>query len=575
MSGNFEQTKEELQRTVREVIRVVVHRRWAFLIPFCLGASAVFISSHRLPREYRAQTVFERRNPIPISKVLERSGPVSMDDIHDSMRYDILGEDAMTSVAERLGLGGEVPDDPSAAARRAESLRAQGNRLRGMLDYRALKTSPELDRIQISARGSDPDEVVQLVNSVRDNYFEHSRERFLGRLRDARGFYVEEIDAVMKSIYLHECELDELQAKFPYVNPATSRAAVNDASTAERDKKQLAGKIEEYRRRISRLSTQLEHLPVPQLLEAEALSFNIDFLDSRADMERERRRLQQYIMKIESEITTHKLEDGMLEPHPQMQKLKTKKTQASRDLAALDAKLGVVADDADTSFSSDPAVVALQRSERQRIMGEIADSRAALEVAEEQMKNVIASLQAHDALRSKSADKRSLYDERMMSLEHERATLEGLQEDERRLARVLEIDAKDQGIKFITIEDASTSRRPVSPKSKAITMLALGVGLAFGACVVFLREFFDHTFHTASAVSTSLGVTVLEGIDEILLPADRRGALVRRLLMVPVACLFLGALLTTAGLAYMSLEHPQRFNHIVEKANRTWQELQL
>ena len=49
MSTGFEQTKEELQRTVREVFRVVMYRKWSFLIPFCVAATVVLISSHRLP----------------------------------------------------------------------------------------------------------------------------------------------------------------------------------------------------------------------------------------------------------------------------------------------------------------------------------------------------------------------------------------------------------------------------------------------------------------------------------------------------------------------------------------------
>ena len=104
MSTGFEQTKEELQRTVREVLRVVLYRRWSFLIPFCVAASAVLISSHRLPREYKTHTTFERRNPIPISKELERTGPVSMEALRASVQYDMLGPEAMAKVAGELGL---------------------------------------------------------------------------------------------------------------------------------------------------------------------------------------------------------------------------------------------------------------------------------------------------------------------------------------------------------------------------------------------------------------------------------------------------------------------------------------
>ena len=161
------------------------------------------------------------------------------------------------------------------------------------------------------------------------------------------------------------------------------------------------------------------------------------------------------------------------------------------------------------------------------------------------------------------------------TLKDERSHLAEIRTSERKLARVLEIDDKDEGIEFITIDEAESSRRPISPKAQSILMLAFGVGLAFGACAVFLREFFDHTFHAASAVSFSLGVPVLEGIDEILLPADRRRLLARKLVMVPVGCAFLSVLVVSGSLAYLSLEHPQRFKRIVEKASITWDHVNL
>ena len=571
MSTGFEQTKEELQRTVREVFRVVLYRRWSFLLPFCVAASAVLISSHRLPREYKARTIFERRNPIPISKVLERSGPISMNALRASIQYDMMGPEAMAKVAGELGLTKDLPRKPdgrlTSAGREKQKSITKG--LAGMLNLTMLETGPDLDRIQISARGSNPELVVNLVNYTRDNYAEVSRAKFLNTLRRAQQFYQTEFDGLMQSIDLHERELRALLKKYPHLNQGASLAASQHVALNETNKKNVQRRVEESRRKIARLKAQLASMPEPELLPQQGSGSHAAFLDTGADLERERRRLMDLILRTEDQMMQNRIEKGMLERHPAMQTLIRKKERATHDLIALERRMGDEPRPRKV-YSADPAVVAVQSSDRRRVMIDLAEAQTVLAVAEEQITATESDLSRYEQLQADSAEQRTRYRQMQMSLKDERSHLAEIRTSERKLARVLEIDDKDEGIEFITIDEAESSRRPISPKAQSILMLAFGVGLAFGACAVFLREFFDHTFHAASAVSFSLGVPVLEGIDEILLPADRRRLLARKLVMVPVGCAFLSVLVVSGSLAYLSLEHPQRFKRIVEKASITW-----
>lgn len=576
MAGGFEQTKEELQRTVREVLRVLLHRRWAFLLPFCVGATAVFIFSHRLPREYKASTTFERRNPIPISKVLERSGPVSLESLHESLMFDMIGQEALLTVADRLGLTKDLPRnaDGELTAQGRKQRESIASRLQGMLDYDPLQTGTDLDRIQVLARGGDAELVARLANAVRENYFEFSREKFLGRLSNAREFYQAEIEATLKSVDLHERQLETMQDESPYVDPYTSREASQRATAIELNAETLEHRIEEHRRKAARLEAELAALPEAKLLPSKDSDSAISFLESGADLERERRRLIEYITTLENTMMQNRIEKGMLDRHPDMQVQIRKKEQATSDLAALNGRINSDGP-ATAEYSDDAAVVALRRAERQRLSSDLAELNTAIAVAQEQLAEAGVNLSEHEKLRAQSQERRNEYRQMQSSLDEERSHLEGLRSDERKLARILEIDAKDQGMEFITIEEASASGRPVSPRAESILMLALGVGLALGACTVFLREFFDHTFHSAAAVGTSLGVPVLEGIDEILLPADRRRTLLKKLALVPVACLCLGVVALSGGLTYLSLQHPQHYKRIVEKAGSALAEINV
>lgn len=576
MSSGFEQTKEELQRTVREVFRVLLYRRWAFLIPFCVAASAVLISSHRLPREYRAHTIFERRSPIPISRVLDQSGPVSIENMHESMRYDMMGPEAMAKVAHSLGMIDEVPltSDGRLTGPAQRKLKGVISRLRGMLSFAPLKTGHDLDRVQIAARDSDPELVVKVVGAVRDIYFDFSRRKFLSRLGKARDFYQTESEGLLASIDLHEREIEAMERQYPYVNQETSRAGGQRAVMLEISIDNYNRRIEEHKRKISRLESRLAAIPETKLIGPPSSRPVPGLAPTEADFERERRRLMDYVQRIENDMMRNRIEKGMLPRHPTMQTMTRQRQHALTDLAALDGKLGTP-DLAGEAFSDDPAVVAMRQAERQRVIMELADTRTALSVAEGQLEEATGGVSKHEELRTASYDQRTRYKQLVTSLKDERRQLGDMRGNERKLARVLDIDAKNQGIEFITIEEAATSSRPISPRAESILMLAFGVGLAFGACAVFLREFFDHTFHTATSVSFSLGIPVLEGIDEILLPADRRRMLLRKLALVPVVCLFAGVLATSGSLAYLSLENPKKFNRIVEKAGTTWNQLNV
>ena len=124
------------------------------------------MSRHRVAREYKARTIFQRRNPIPISKVLERSGPISMNALRASIQYDMMGPEAMAKVAGELGLTKDLPRKPdgrlTSAGREKQKSSTKG--LAGMLNLTMAETGPDWDRSQISARGSNPELVVNLVN---------------------------------------------------------------------------------------------------------------------------------------------------------------------------------------------------------------------------------------------------------------------------------------------------------------------------------------------------------------------------------------------------------------------------
>ena len=102
-------------------------------------------------------------------------------------------------------------------------------------------------------------------------------------------------------------------------------------------------------------------------------------------------------------------------------------------------------------------------------------------------------------------------------------------------------------------------------------MVSLFLGVVAGVCVVLLFEIFDHSFHTSRQVTRSLGLGVLESIDEIVTAADRARLFRRRVLIAPVIVLCMLATVTTSNaMAYLSLKHPNLHQRLTILPERAW-----
>ena len=86
------------------------------------------------------------------------------------------------------------------------------------------------------------------------------------------------------------------------------------------------------------------------------------------------------------------------------------------------------------------------------------------------------------------------------------------------------------------------------------------IGLAAGIIFVILAEVLDHVYRSTAQVAKSLGLPILDAIDEIVTATDRRRLIVRRLVVNPM--IFTCGLLLTGlagAMAYLSLNNPPAY----------------
>jgi len=78
----------------------------------------------------------------------------------------------------------------------------------------------------------------------------------------------------------------------------------------------------------------------------------------------------------------------------------------------------------------------------------------------------------------------------------------------------------DEGGKFVVIEHARLPVRPIKPRAFYVLMVSLVFGVALGAGMVVLVEYFDQSIQTGEEAAELLGVPTLGTISTILTEAD-------------------------------------------------------
>jgi hypothetical protein len=135
---------------------------------------------------------------------------------------------------------------------------------------------------------------------------------------------------------------------------------------------------------------------------------------------------------------------------------------------------------------------------------------------------------------------------------------------------------QDRLLKFDEGAAAAGSSRPIAPKATTVVLLALLAGVATGILFLILAEVFDHVYRSSSQVARSLGLPILESIDEIVTAEDRRCRFLSGAVLSPlVVVCFLGLAGVTGSMAYLSIEQPstyQRLRRIPEAAIRLFAE---
>ena len=544
----------EIRRIVHDALRLFALHRWMFFIPFCLVSCGAFVASFYIPRTYEATTSFEVRNdPVMINLPIS-AGAASYKYFRNTMVRDLTAADNMGEVVENLALAGDLERDADGSLS-AEAQRKRDSLARSLgakLSITSSSPSELMDVVKITYTGEDPKLGRKLVDEVKRTYIRRTGLWIHDFLVQQRDYFKRDAEDASTEVLEAQRADTKLRLENPFVNPADPGGVSVKLAQLESERRDLTLRRREYEAELaaqrqflsSADSTGSAGLPPGETVSAAVLA------------------LAARLQEIDRKVSELRQTRGMTDQHPEMSDLFAKRDLLQQELSR--------EQEAVTTYSETPPPEASPAYVDPPVPPEYARANVQLAVQADKIKEIDIALQTNQlAIDQLQKAKDEVFEKQ----EEFAGVLARVQKAKARQAQVEStlaqiepaIKAVEQNrlLHFSEGGPAHGGTIPVSPKAVTVILLAIAAGLAVGVLFVVLAEVLDHVYRSSSQVARSLGLPLLEAIDEIVTAHDRRRMLVFHAVITPViVILCLGATGLTGSIAYLSLAQPWTYEKV-------------
>ncbi len=557
--GRAASVAAEAASSLPEIVRIAAWRRWYFLVPACIACALTLASSLYWPREYTARCKIERLDDLSLSGIVNANSPFGFSTYRLGLPVELYGYDAVREAVEAVGMSRGLPRDahgeytPEGRQRLQELAQAVSKKV----ELAFLQKSDNLDLIEVTFRWSDPVIAQRLLTVLKDNYIEKTKNRILERMKLAYEFFKGEEKRFADRVTAAEKALDETKQE-ARSDPSSPTFLDGDITKFEAEKALLYQKKKEHDTALKLARKNLESINEMLSGATSQPTASAPALAAAFDGSREVALLEQELRRLEDDISDQMVVQSKKPEHPEVKALIQKRDRKRAQLERLRKEL--------QATSTAPAVVGTRR-DLPALVVDKQKTETHIALLQEMIADVIADINMVDArIAAWQAEgpKRIALQQRFRSQmkEYDAARLEHRRWEDWRdqVQRFITAEASQRGIQLTTKEEPQPVLKASSPTFILVIVISLAVGIAVGVGVVVLVEFVDRSYRTATQVARSLGIPILQAIDEIVTPEVKLRRFVRRMVVLPtVTVVLVVTLVGSASLAYLSLEQPNRY----------------
>ncbi len=559
---------DDLRRNVSEYA-LIARRRWRLGV-LALGtvAAVAFWSSQYMAKEYSARTVFERRDDAVLMKLISSNSPFSFNQLKASMATDMTGTRALANAAVRIGLLEPGTISPEGALPEDESRRLQAALGEYDLDARIRLTtsSPSFDAIELKCTANNPAVAKQFVTALRDQYIDRTQQRIATILRDAHGFFEKEASRVEAAAAAAKAQLSDAFAEYPGVDPTDPSSVGTRLETLRAQRDRIAERhvslTAEIEARQSFLASAAPALAAEaQAAQAPRTPGGTPVASTTATP------LDSAIQAVEAEIDDLLTLRRMTRAHPAVRAQQIKLDAlnlARREFVASVQQL----EPQEAAQLAQTAVSPIWEGQRLRVQLELDALRKQLAQTTTDLAAANQRYDAFSAIYDRMLAEGTNLRELEASIAAQEAGAQLWRSNLSQLERVLNAQAEERGTQFTLVEEPQQTTRPTRPGWTAVASVSSGLGLAAALLLIALAELLDRSYRSASQVTRSLSIPILDCVSTFDTPRERERRLRQRLLWSPTLGVVVLALVISGAFAYTSVRQPALHQKAIQKVDQ-------
>jgi hypothetical protein len=548
-----------LLQTVSKVLDVL-RRRWPLLaIPMLTVIMITLSVGLTYPRRYYVTTTFERRNNLVISKLISSNTPYSFAAMRQSLTADLRNFAVVGTVLEQKGLLKGLPREasgeltPQGKARRDEIVGEWVDSITVIIR----ETGDFSDIIEVRYLGETPELAAPILTSIRDNYISTTRGRVSGVVNDAHAFFAQEARKCQEKAAALRAEIRQIDVDYPGTNPAGPDTVEQRLQNLSQSIEQLERERQRIQAGISASEAYLAELSTRPSQES-AQANRPATIDRSSVANPQYQQASGEIAVLNKKIEELKATRRMTDMHPEIITLRRRIENLQENLDKvpenLEVPLGTV------SVPADP-----WQAERKKTEIEIRTNRESLARLERELKM---ALEQRTGLKKELGilpERREHYVKLQQALQSAQSDLDLWANNMGQLQRILTAEAENRGVQVVGMDEPHMAGRLHTPTANGFFTLSSGLGLAFAAMIVFLREILDRSVKDPLRVKQTLGIPVLETIGEIQVGRPDGWFIRKRLLPAFVLVQSLGVV-ALGTMVYLALERPEIYDRVIARS---------
>ena len=501
-------------------INLIFKHRWLIIIPFCLAMIIGIYLSLMLPKTYEASTtILIKPQQVPTDYV-QSIVTADLESRIYSISQQILSRTNLEKIINQFNLFLD-------AQHQGVSIEEKINELRDQIAIETgpTKTRPENDVFTLYFTNPDPKAAMRVANALASLFIDENLKAREAEAVETTKFLNDELRTMRARLEEVETRLKDYRKRNMGELPEQLESNLRILDTLQRQLSEREDRLRDEKNRLAILKSEIK-------ARKDALSAGSMIPPESGEAVT--------LLQLKNQLAN--LQASYTDRHPDIIRLKAKIADMEAKYQSGELK---VSPDVNSNLSQDQLLASKllddQIRQQSQIKYEIKDLEDDIRKLKFQIKNY-----------QERIERTPKREEELIALNRDynniQASYSSLLNRKLEAEIAVNMEKKQKGEQFRILDRAYMPVEPVKPNMKRLFMLAIIVGLGFGAGLIFVRDYFDTSLKNPDEFESDLGVNVLATIPKVYQKKDIR---LKRLNSVLTGISFLLAVCLLAGFAVL------------------------